>query len=61
MTEEWRFSHQKSGWLMNTLKKTRHVLFFVPLNDAFRLSVVCGDKAVKAVEERDLPQSIINE
>lgn len=60
-TEEWKFYNTKSGWTLKALLKKRNLFFFVPLQGAFRLAFVFGDRAVAAVEKSDLPENIKNE
>ncbi|UCG57742.1 MAG: DUF3788 domain-containing protein [Phycisphaerales bacterium] len=59
LTEEWKFYGQKTGWLLKTLRKKRNLFFFIPLQGAFRVSFVFGDKAVAVAEESDLPKELI--
>lgn len=60
-TEEWKFYNAKSGWTLKVLRKKRNLFFFVPLQGAFRVAFVFGDKAVAAVEKSDLPEALKNE
>lgn len=60
-TEEWKFYNAKSGWTSKVLRKKRNLFFFVPLQGAFRVAFVFGDKAVAAVEKSDLPEALKNE
>ncbi len=59
LTEEWRFYGAKSGWILKTRRKKRNLFFCIPLDGAFRVAFVFGDKAVAAVEQSGLPQSLI--
>ena len=61
LTEEWKFYGQKSGWILKTLRKKRNLFFFIPLKGSFDVSFVFGDKAVAAVEQSDLPRSLVAE
>ena len=61
LVEEWKYYGQKTGWLLKTLKKKRNLFFCIPLKGGFHLSFVFGDKAVRAVQESDLPESIKTE
>lgn len=56
--EEWKFYMKKVGWQLKTLLKKRNLFFFTPYKDFFRMTFVFGDKAVTAVEQSDLPESI---
>lgn len=60
-TEEWKFYNAKSGWTLKVLRKKRNLFFFIPLQGAFRVAFVFGDKAVAAVEKSDLPEALKNE
>jgi hypothetical protein len=41
--------------------KKRNLFFFGPCDGYFRIAFVFGDKAVKAIEESDLPPALIKE
>lgn len=59
-TEEWKFYNQKSGWILKVIRKKRNLFFFTPLEGQFRIDFVFGDRAVAAVEQSDLPVTIID-
>ena len=55
----WKFYSPKYGWTMKLLLKKRNLFFLSPLENAFSISFVFGDKAVKTIIESDLPAEII--
>jgi hypothetical protein len=59
LTEEWKYYGQKSGWILKTLRKKRNLFFFIPLEGAFKVSLVFGDKAVVAAQESDLAKKLV--
>ncbi len=61
LTEEWKFYGAKSGWILKTLRKKRNLFFLIPLDGAFRVAFVFGDKAVAAVEQSGLPRGLVTE
>jgi hypothetical protein len=61
LTEDWKYYGQKTGWLLKTLKKKRNLFFCIPLKGSFHLTFVFGDKAVRAVQDSDLPETIKTE
>jgi len=58
---EWKYYGAKSGWTLKILLKKRNLFFVVPCDSYFKIAFVFGDKAVKVVEESDLPAALINE
>ena len=42
---EWKHYGGKAGWSFKLLSKKRNLLFFVPLNNSFRVRIVLGEKA----------------
>lgn len=61
LTEEWKYYGVKSGWTLKLLLKKRNLFFFAPHEKYFLIAFVFGDKAVKAVEQIDLPVRMIRE
>lgn len=58
---EWKHYGAKSGWTLKMLLKKRNLFFFGPYEGYFKIAFVFGDKAVKAIEESDLPKALIEE
>ena len=56
---EWKYYGQRTGWLAKNVVKKRNIFFLIPLDGGFRLSFTFGDKAVRVINESDLPESII--
>ncbi len=57
--EDWKHYGKNSGWTMKLLKKKRNLFFSYPGEGNFTVVFVFGDKAVKAAEESELPEDII--
>ena len=57
-TEEWKYYNEKSGWMMKLLLKKRNLLFFVPLQAGFKLSLIFGDRAVAEIMAGDIKEEI---
>ncbi len=58
---EWKFYGQKYGWQMKIFYKKRNILFLIPYEGYFKIVMVFGDKAVAAIVESDVPESIVQE
>lgn len=61
LTPEWKYYGAKSGWTLKMMLKKRNLFFFGPCDRYFRIAFIFGDKAVKAIEESDLPPALIKE
>lgn len=61
ITPEWKYYGANSGWTVKMMLKKRNLFFFTPCDKYFRIAFVFGDKAVKAIEESDLPADLIEE
>ncbi len=59
LTEDWKFYGKNYGWTLKTLRKKRNLFFFVPVEGAFKVSFVFGDKAVAAAAQSDLPKDLV--
>ncbi len=44
--EAWNYSGEKSGWTFRVMDKKRVIIYFMPLDGNFRISMVLGKKAV---------------
>jgi hypothetical protein len=58
---EWKYYGQKLGWTMKLLVGKRNLCFIVVCKGYFAVSMVFGDKAVRAVEDSSLPAELISE
>jgi hypothetical protein len=58
---EWKYYGAKSGWTLKMMLKNRNLFFFGAGDKYFKVAFVFGDKAVKAIEESDLPPALIRE
>jgi hypothetical protein len=61
LVEEWKYYGINSGWTLKLLLKKRNLFFFGPYDKYFIIAFVFGDKAVRAIEESDLPSKMIQE
>jgi len=61
VTPEWKHYGQKSGWTLKLFAKKRNILFVTPCHEYFRVSLVFGDRAVDAIIQSTLPESIKQE
>ncbi|MFA8343194.1 MAG: DUF3788 domain-containing protein [Rhodothermaceae bacterium] len=59
VTPEWKYYGKKSGWSLKMLLKKRNLFFFGPCDKYFRIGFIFGDRAVKAIEESDIPEDLI--
>jgi len=59
VTPEWKHYGAKSGWVLKVLRGKRNLFFMIPGKGQFAASFVFGDRAVDAIEESGLPQSIV--
>lgn len=61
VTPEWKHYGQKSGWTLKLFAKKRNILFVTPCHEYFLVSLVFGDRAVDAIIQSTLPESIKQE
>ena len=62
--QEWGSYSPKAGWSLRLKRKDRVIVYLIPFHGSFQVSLVLGDKAVKAARECKLPkrvQQIIDE
>jgi hypothetical protein len=57
--EEWKFYGKKYGWQMKLPSKKRNIMFLIPRRGYFLAVFVFGEKAVEAIANSSLDQSII--
>jgi hypothetical protein len=55
---EWKFYSKKYGWTLKVQHKKRTILYLTPLDGGFRIAFVFGDRAVAAVEESTVPETV---
>lgn len=60
-TEEWKFYGAKYGWQMKTFLKKRNLFFLIPSESSFRVVFIFGDRAVGAIDESDIAESLKEE
>jgi signal transduction histidine kinase len=60
LNEDWRYYGASSGWILKSLLKKRNLFFLIPGERFFTVAFVFGDKAVRVIEESDLPVRIVN-
>lgn len=58
---EWKYYNNKSGWILKMFSKKRNVLFVVPCDTFFRVSITLGEKACDTVMNSTMPDSIKRE
>ena len=56
---EWKHYGAKSGWTLKLLRGKRNLFFMAPGKGRFTIAFVFGDRAVDAIAESGLPQSIV--
>ena len=56
---EWNSYSPKAGWSLKIKKGSRTILYLAPCPNAFRVSFVLGDKAVKAALQSKLSQGVL--
>ena len=57
--QEWGSYSPKGGWSLRLKRKDRIILYLIPLHGSFHVSLVLGDKGVKAARASELPQHIL--
>lgn len=55
---EWKFYNKKSGWILKMFTGKRNVLFVIPCDQYFRVSVTFGEKASDLILSSDLPGTV---
>lgn len=55
---EWKFYSKKTGWTMKTLLGKRNLFFSTPMQESFALTFVFGDRAVNAIMDSDVSETI---
>lgn len=61
LTEEWRFMGAQWGWSLRVKRKKRTIIYLLPCQKYFRVTLILGDKAVKKVLQSDLPELVMTE
>jgi hypothetical protein len=57
--QEWGSSSRKAGWSLRLKRKDRIILYLIPMRESFQVSLVLGDKAVKAARKSKLPERVL--
>ena len=57
--DEWKFYSKKAGWSFVVRSGKRTILYLIPQDKYFKVNFVFGEKAVAAVQNIGLPESII--
>lgn len=55
---EWNSYSTKAGWSLRLKHKERNIVYLIPLQGAFQVAFVLGDKAVKVAQRSSLPARI---
>ena len=58
LVPEWKFYSLKMGWAFRLQHKKRNIVHFGPCTGSFRVMLIFGDKAFRAVREATLPERI---
>lgn len=53
--QEWKSYSPKSGWALRLKRAKRNIVYLSPMQGFFCVSLVLGEKAMKAAKECDLP------
>jgi hypothetical protein len=57
--EKWTFAGQKWGWSLQLKQKKRTILYMTPRKKFFSVGFVLGERAVKAAQGSDLPDTVL--
>lgn len=57
--QEWNSYSPKAGWALKVKRGSRTIIYMSPCSNAFRVSFILGDKAVKAALACKLPQGVL--
>jgi len=57
--QEWGSYSPKAGWSLRLKRKDRIILYLIPLHGSFQVSLVLGDKGVKAARASELPDHVL--
>jgi len=59
--EEWNFPGKKYGWSFRMKSKKRNIIYFIPLDEFFKVAFVFGMKAFEKVLESNVKERIKKE
>lgn len=59
--QEWQSVSPKYGWALRMKRKKRTIVYLGPSLGCFSVGFVLGPRAVEAVRESDLPESVVKE
>ena len=57
--QEWGSYSPKAGWSLRLKQKDRIIVYLIPLQGSLQVSLVLGDKAVKAARASSLPEHVL--
>lgn len=57
--QEWGSSSLKMGWSLRLKRKDRIIMYMIPMRGSFQVSLVLGDKGVKAARQSELPERVL--
>jgi hypothetical protein len=57
--QKWGSSSPKAGWSLRLKRKDRIILYLIPMRGSFQVSLVLGDKGVKAARASKLPEPVL--
>lgn len=60
-TEEWKYYGQKNGWLLKKFLKKRNLFFISVFDGYFIITMVFGEKAMRAIEASSIKQELKDE
>ncbi len=55
---EWNFPGEKYGWFFRIKDKKRAILYFLPRDSYFKISLIFGDRAVEHIMESPVDEGI---
>lgn len=59
IAREWSSYSPKAGWSLRLKRAKRNILYLIPCQGGFDVSVVLGDKAIAAARQASLPGPVI--
>lgn len=59
LSEKWNFPNVNYGWSLQLKRKDRTVLYMTPQRGYLIVSLVLGEKAVRAARESGLPDAVL--
>lgn len=59
--EDWNYPGKKYGWSFRIKDKKRAIIYFLPRSNYFKVAFVFGDKALKAILETSISDTVKND